>query len=167
MSDRRIFVDYIARTEGDGAIDIVIGPNGEIKKARWEVWEPPRFFEAFLIGRKYDEIPEMVQRICGICPHGHHLAAVRAVERAMGVKVSRQTTLLRELLHYGDWLQSHTLHVYCLAVPDYLGYESVLAMAGNEELLPVVTQALSLKRLGNDISVLIKGNEIKNRTSEV
>ena len=167
MSDRRIFVDYIARTEGDGAIDIVIGPNGEIKKARWEVWEPPRFFEAFLIGRKYDEIPEMVQRICGICPHGHHLAAVRAVERAMGVKVSRQTTLLRELLHYGDWLQSHTLHVYCLAVPDYLGYESVLAMAGNEELLPVVKQALSLKRLGNDISVLIQGNEIQNRTSVV
>jgi len=167
MSDRRIFVDYIARTEGDGAIDIVIGPNGEIKKARWEVWEPPRFFEAFLVGRKYDEIPEMVQRICGICPHGHHLAAVRAVERAMGVKVSRQTTLLRELLHYGDWIQSHTLHVYCLAAPDYLGYESVLAMAGNEELLPVVKQALSLKRLGNDMSVLIQGNEIQNRTSVV
>jgi len=167
MSDRRIFVDYIARTEGDGAIDIVIGPNGEIKKARWEVWEPPRFFEAFLVGRKYDEIPEMVQRICGICPHGHHLAAVRAVGRAMGVKVSRQTTLLRELLHYGDWIQSHTLHVYCLAAPDYLGYESVLAMAGNEELLPVVKQALSLKRLGNDMSVLIQGNEIQNRTSVV
>ncbi|HAF16788.1 MAG: Ni/Fe hydrogenase subunit alpha [Thermacetogeniaceae bacterium] len=167
MSDRRIFVDYIARTEGDGAIDIIIGPNGELKKARWEVWEPPRFFEAFLIGRKYDEIPEMVQRICGICPHGHHLAAVRAVERAMGVKVSLQTTLLRELLHYGDWIQSLTLHVYCLAAPDYLGYESVLAMAGNEELLPVVKQALSLKRLGNDISVLIQGNEIQNRTSVV
>jgi len=167
MSDRRIFVDYIARTEGDGAIDIVIGPNGELKKARWEVWEPPRFFEAFLVGRKYDEIPEMVQRICGICPHGHHLAAVRAVERAMGVKVSLQTTLLRELLHYGDWIQSHTLHVYCLAAPDYLGYESVLAMAGNEELLPVVKQALAVKRLGNDISVLIQGNEIQNRTSVV
>ena len=167
MSDRRIFVDYIARTEGDGAIDIVIGPNGELKKARWEVWEPPRFFEAFLVGRKYDEIPEMVQRICGICPHGHHLAAVRAVERAMGVKVSLQTTLLRELLHDGDWIQSHTLHVYCLAARDYLGYESVLAMAGNEELLPVVKQALAVKRLGNDISVLIQGNEIQNRTSVV
>ncbi|HHY30790.1 MAG TPA: hypothetical protein GX520_08925, partial [Syntrophaceticus sp.] len=73
MSDRRVFVDYIARTEGDGAIDIIIGPNGEIKKARWEVWEPPRFFESFMIGRKYDEVPEIVQRICGICPHAHHL----------------------------------------------------------------------------------------------
>jgi coenzyme F420-reducing hydrogenase alpha subunit len=167
MSDRRIFVDYIARTEGDGAIDIIIGPNGEIKKARWEVWEPPRFFEAFMVGRKYDEVPEIVQRICGICPHAHHLAAIRAVERAMGVKVSSQTTLLRELLHYGDWIQSHTLHVYCLAAPDFLGYESVLAMAGEGELLPVVKQALALKRLGNDISATIQGNEIQNRTSVV
>ncbi|MEG3066808.1 MAG: Ni/Fe hydrogenase subunit alpha [Syntrophaceticus schinkii] len=167
MSDRRVFVDYIARTEGDGAIDIIIGPNGEIKKARWEVWEPPRFFESFMIGRKYDEVPEIVQRICGICPHAHHLAAVRAVEAAMGVKVSLQTKMLRELLHYGDWMQSHTLHVYCLAVPDYLGYESVLAMAGSEELLPVVKQALALKRLANDMSVVIQGNEIQNRTSVV
>lgn len=167
MSDRRIFVDYIARTEGDGAIDIIIGPNGELKKARWEVWEPPRFFEAFMVGRKYDEVPEIVQRICGICPHAHHLAAVKAVERAMDVKVSRQTNLLRELLHYGDWLQSHTLHVYCLAAPDFLGYESVLAMAGDDELLPVVKQALSMKRLANDISVVIQGNEIQNRTSVV
>ena len=157
MSERRVFVDYIARTEGDGAIDIIIGPNGEIKKARWEVWEPPRFFEAFLIGRKYDEIPEIVQRICGICPHGHHLAAVKAVERAMGVKVSQQTKLLRELLHYGDWIQSLTLHIYCLAVPDYLGYEECSGNGRDEDLLPVVKQALALKRLGNDMSVVIQG----------
>lgn len=167
MSDRKIFVDYIARTEGDGAIDIVIGPDGELKKARWEVWEPPRFFEAFLVGRKYDEIPELVQRICGICPHAHHLAAVRAVEAAMDVKVSLQTKLLRELLHYGDWLQSLTLHIYCLAMPDFLGHESVLSMANDAELLPVVKQALALKRLANDISVVIQGNEIQNRTSVV
>jgi sulfhydrogenase subunit alpha len=100
MSDRRVFVDYIARTEGDGAIDIIIGPNGEIKKARWEVWEPPRFFESFMIGRKYDEVPEIVQRICGICPHAHHLAAVRAVEAAMALlqKASTRTSLGRTSL---------------------------------------------------------------------
>ncbi|MGB9791237.1 MAG: Ni/Fe hydrogenase subunit alpha [Thermacetogeniaceae bacterium] len=160
MTERRIYVDYIARTEGDGAIDIVIGPNGELKKARWEVWEPPRFFEAFLIGRKAEEVPEIVQRICGICPHAHHLAAVRAVERAMDVKVSEQTVLLRELLHYGDWIQSHSLHVFCLAAPDFLGYESVIAMAGNPELLPIVQKALELKRLGNDISCIVGGREV-------
>lgn len=167
MTERRIYVDYIARTEGDGAIDIVIGPNGELKKARWEVWEPPRFFEAFLIGRKAEEVPEIVQRICGICPHAHHIAALRAVERAMDVKVSEQTVLLRELLHYADWIMSHTLHVFCLAAPDFLGYESVIAMAGNPELLPIVQKALELKRLGNDLIVLISGHEIQNKTSVV
>ena len=74
MSDRRIYVDYIARTEGDGAIDIIIGSQGELKKARWEVWEPPRFFEAFLAAtpftRKYQKL---AARFCGICPHPHHL----------------------------------------------------------------------------------------------
>ncbi|MDH7576673.1 MAG: Ni/Fe hydrogenase subunit alpha [Bacillota bacterium] len=167
MSDRRIFVDYIARTEGDGAIDIIVGPNGELKKARWEVWEPPRFFEAFLVGRKAEEVPEIVQRICGICPHAHHIAAVRAVERAMGVKVSEQTVLLRELVHYSDWIMSHALHVFCLAAPDFLGYESVIAMAGNSDLLPIVGKALQLKRLGNDMIVVTTGHEIQNRTSVV
>jgi coenzyme F420-reducing hydrogenase alpha subunit len=167
MSDRRIFVDYIARVEGDGAIDIVIGPNGELKKARWEVWEPPRFFEGFLVGRSFEEVPEMVQRICGICPHPHLLASMISIERAMGVQVSEQTVLLRKLLALGDWFMSHVLHVYFLAMPDFLGYESVVAMAGNEALLPIVGQALKYKRLGNDISVLITGNEIQNRTAVV
>ncbi|MDN5292729.1 MAG: sulfhydrogenase subunit alpha [Eubacteriales bacterium] len=167
MSERRIFVDYLARMEGDGAIDIIIGPNGELKKARWEVWEPPRFFEAFLVGRKAEEVPEIVQRICGICPHAHHITALRALERAMGVQVSEQTVLLRELMHYSDWIMSHTLHVYCLAAPDFLGYESVIAMAENPELLPTVQKALQLKRLANDMIVAICGHEIQNRTSVV
>jgi sulfhydrogenase subunit alpha len=167
MSDRRINVDYLARMEGDGALDVIIGPNGEIKKARWEVWEPPRFFEGFLVGRRYDEIPEIAQRICGICPHAHHLSAARAIERAMGVKVSEQTVLLRELMHASDWIMSHALHIYCLAAPDFLGYESVIAMAGNPDLLPTVGQALNLKRLANDLIVMICGHEIQNRTSVV
>ena len=165
MSDRRLYVDYLARMEGDGAMDIVIGENGEIKKAAWEVWEPPRFFEAFLIGRKVEEAPELVQRICGICPHAHHIASLRSMERAMGIKVSEQTRLLRELMHYSDWIMSHALHIYCLAAPDFVGFESVVAMAGNPDLLPIVGKALGLKRLGNDMIVAICGNEIQNRTS--
>jgi len=127
--------------EGDGAMDVVIGEHGEIKKAAWEVWEPPRFFEAFLIGRKVEEVPELVQRICGICPHAHHISTLRAMERAMGIKVSEQTRLLRELMHYSDWIMSHALHVYCLAAPDFVGFESVVAMAGNPDLLPIVGKA--------------------------
>ncbi len=117
MSDRRIAVDYLARMEGDGGIDIVIGENGEIKNARWNVWEPPRFFEAFLIGRRPEEVPELVQRICGICPHAHQLAAIKALERAMEIKVSDQTWMLRDLFHAFDFIMSHALHIYCLASP--------------------------------------------------
>jgi coenzyme F420-reducing hydrogenase alpha subunit len=146
-------------------MDIVIGENGEIKKAAWEVWEPPRFFEAFLVGRKVEEAPELVQRICGICPHAHHISSLRSMERAMGIKVSEQTRLMRELMHYSDWIMSHALHIYCLAAPDFVGYESVVAMAGNPDLLPIVGKALNAKRLGNDMIVAICGNEIQNRTS--
>lgn len=164
---RNIRVDYIARTEGDGAFDILIDPNGVVKKASWNVWEPPRFFEAFLIGRKAEEVPEFVQRICGICPHSHHIAALRAIERAMDVKVSNQTALMRELLHYSDWIMSHSLHIYYLAAPDFLGYESVIAMAGNADLLPIVKNALEIKRLGNDMIVVLSGQEIQNKTSVI
>lgn len=167
MSDRKIFVGYVAREEGDGALDLVISAEGKVKEARYKIWEAPRFFESFLVGRKYDEVPELVQRICGICPHPHNLAAVQAVERAMGIEVSEQTRLLRRLLLVGDWISSHALHVFFLAAPDYLGYESVISMAGNPELLPVVQKALQFKRLGNDMSVLLTGHEIQNRTSVV
>lgn len=167
MSTRRIHVDYIARVEGDGAFDIVIDSNGVVKKASWQVWEPPRFFEAFLVGRKAEEVPELVQRICGICPHSHHIAALRVVERAMNIKISEQTALLRELLHYADWMMSHSLHVYYLAAPDFLGYESVIAMSDNPDLLPVVKKALRLKRLANDIIVVLSGQEVQNKTSVI
>ncbi|NLI93577.1 MAG: Ni/Fe hydrogenase subunit alpha [Peptococcaceae bacterium] len=167
MSNRRIHVDYIARAEGDGAFDIVIDNEGVLKKASWQVWEPPRFFEAFMVGRKAEEVPELVQRICGICPHSHHISALRAVERAMDVTVSEQTVLLRELLHYSDWIMSHALHVYYLAAPDFLGYESVIAMTENPDLLPIVKEALKLKRLGNDMIVCLSGQEIQNKTSVI
>ena len=167
MSERKIHVGYVAREEGDGALDMLISAEGKIKEARFKIWEAPRFFEAFLVGRRYDEVPELVQRICGICPHPHHLSAVRAVEMAMGIQVSEQTHLLRHLLLLGDWIMSHSLHVFFLAAPDYLGYESVVGMAGNPELLPVVKKALQFKRLGNDMSVVLTGHEIQNRTSVV
>jgi len=167
MSDRRIFVDYLARAEGEGAIDVVIGPNGEIKETRWKMFEPMRFFEAIGIGRRCEEIPEIAQRICGICPHPHHFSTVQAIERAMGVQLSEQTVLLRKLFLLGDVLQSNALHLYFLAAPDFVGYDSVIAMAANPELLPLVKKALELKRLGNDMSVLLGGHEIMFRSSVI
>jgi len=158
MAWERISVDYIARVEGEGALDVLV-KDKQVQDVKLEIFEPPRFFEAFLIGRKYDEAPEITSRICGICPHPHQLAAVQAVEKAMGIKVSEQTEDLRKLLLLGDWIQSHSLSVFMLSLPDYFGYESVIAMAANPDLAPVVERGLRLKRLGNDIQAAIGGRE--------
>lgn len=160
MSEKRITVDYLARCEGETGLDIVVGADGQVKEAKVVVFEPPRFFEGFLVGRRYDEVNEIVARICGICPTPHELSAVQAIERAMGVEVSEQTKDLRELLALSQWIQSHTLSIYMLTAPDYAGYESVIPMAGVPELLPVVQRALKLKRLGNDLTVAIGGREV-------
>ncbi|MCL5038799.1 MAG: Ni/Fe hydrogenase subunit alpha [Firmicutes bacterium] len=164
MSSLRVKVDYLARVEGEGALDIRVH-NGEIAELKLKIYEPPRFFEGFLVGRKYDEVPGIVSRICGICPASHQLTAIQAIEDAFGIKVSSQTRDLRKLLALSQWIQSHSLHIYMLALPDFLGYESVLTMAADH--LPAVQRALKLKRLGNDLTALIGGREVHPVTATV
>lgn len=130
MSERQIKVDYIARVEGEGALDIRIS-DGEILDLKLKIWEPPRFFQSFLVGRRFDEVPDMTARICGICPVSYMMTSIEAIEDAFGITASQQTRDLRRLLALSQWIQSHTLHVYMLAAPDFLGYESVIAMAGD------------------------------------
>lgn len=159
MSQKHIQVEYLARVEGETGLDIWVD-NGVVTDVKLEIFEPPRFFEGFLAGRRYDEVAGIVSRICGICPTPHQLSATQAIERAMGVEISSQTRDLRKLLALSQWIQSHTLHIYMLAAPDYLGYESVVSMAGNPGLLPAVERALRLKRLGNDLTAAIGGREV-------
>jgi coenzyme F420-reducing hydrogenase alpha subunit len=161
---KQIKVDYLARVEGEGALDIQVKDN-EIQSLKLRIFEPPRFFQGFLVGRKFDEVPEIVSRICGICPVAHQTTAIMALEDAMGIKVSRQTKDLRKLLVLSQYIQSHTLHIYMLAAPDFLGYESVLAMV--PDYTPVVTRALKLKRLGNDLTTCIGGREVHPVTAMV
>ncbi len=161
---KRIQVDYMARVEGEAALDIRLDGK-EIKKLQLEVFEPPRFFQGFLVGRDYDEVPDIVSRICGICPVSHQMASVQALEDALGVQVSEQTKQLRRLLALSQFIQSHILHVYMLAVPDFMGYESVLEMV--EEYKPVVERALRLKRLGNDLTNAVGGREVHPVTTVV
>ncbi|MDN5347436.1 MAG: sulfhydrogenase subunit alpha [Clostridia bacterium] len=157
MTTQTIHVDYLARVEGEGAIKIKVKDN-EITDLELRIFEPPRFFQGFLVGRKYSEVPGIVSRICGICPASHQITAIQALEDALGVKVSRQTKDLRLLLALSQWIQSHTLHIYFLALPDFLGYESSISMARDH--LPAVQRALKLKRLGNDLTALIGGREV-------
>ncbi|MCC7209807.1 MAG: Ni/Fe hydrogenase subunit alpha [Anaerolineae bacterium] len=154
---RTIKVETLARVEGEGAMILKI-KGDTVTEAKLNIYEPPRFFEAFLRGRAFREAPDITARICGICPVAYQMSACHAIEDALGVKVEGQLRALRRLLYCGEWIESHVLHVYMLHAPDFLGYQDVLAMAKDHPA--AVKQALELKKLGNDIMILLGGREI-------
>ena len=123
-----------------------------------KIFEPPRFFEAFLRGRAYSEAPDITARICGICPVAYQMSAVHAMEDACGVRVDGPLRALRRLLYCGEWIESHTLHVYMLHAPDFLGYADVIQMA--RDFPDVVQRGLQLKKAGNAIVALLGGREV-------
>ena len=152
-----IDVKHITRVEGHGRI-IVSTKEGVVKEVKLSITEANRFFESFVKGMQPAEVPWIVSRICGICCVGHQLTATKAVEAAMGIEVSPQTVLLRKLLTESQYLQSHVLHVYFLAVPDYLGVKSVLPLAKSHP--DVVKRALRLKKLANDYTTVFGGRTL-------
>lgn len=157
MPTKTIKVDYLARVEGEGALDLTI-ENGEVTAANLRIFEPPRFFEAFLQGRSYTELPDIVARICGICPVAYQMSAVQAVEDAFGVRVDGQLRALRRMLYCGEWIESHGLHVVMLHAPDFLGYPDAIRMA--EKHGDAVRKGLALKKAGNGLMALLGGREI-------
>jgi sulfhydrogenase subunit alpha len=154
---REINVDYLARVEGEGAMYLKLDGD-EIVDLQFSIFEPPRFYEAFLRGRKHSEAPDITARICGICPIAYQMSSINAMEFAAGAHVHPQIRALRRMLYAGEWIESHTLHVYMLHAPDFLGYESAIEIA--QDLPDVVTNALRLKKLGNSVMTLIGGREI-------
>jgi len=157
MSGKTIRVKYLARVEGEGAL-LVKMQGKNVTDVKLNIFEPPRFFEAFLRGRKFSEAPDITARICGICPVAYQMSACHAMEDALGVKVEGTLRELRRLLYCGEWIESHTLHVYMLHAPDFLGYEDSIRMAADHR--DVVERALRLKKTGNDIVNLLGGREI-------
>jgi len=157
MSSRVIKVDQLARVEGEGGV-FIKAKDGKVTDVKLNIFEPPRFFEAFLRGRKYSEAPDITARICGICPVAYQMSAVHAMENAFGVTVGGQLRALRRLLYCGEWIESHILHIYMLHAPDFLGYEDALALAKDHP--DIVQRALKLKKIGNDIVALLGGREI-------
>lgn len=164
MPDHDIHVHYVTRVEGHG--DIVCKTNnGVVEKAEFNVVEAPRFFEAACVGRAHYEIKDIVTRICGICACGHALASLRASEAAMSIEPSEQTVDLRKIVLHGENIQSHFLHAYFLAAPDFLGVGSVIPLATSHK--DVVVRALKLKKLGNDISEAIVGRHVHPITLKI
>ncbi len=154
MSTMRIDVHHVTRVEGHGNI-VVDVEKGEIRECRFEVVEAPRFFEAMVRGRPFNELSRITSRICGICAVGHATTSLRAVERALGVELSEQTKLLRRLNFHGEMLDSHVLHTYYLAAPDFFGVESVFPLIATHR--PVVERALRIKKLAGDLCAVVAG----------
>ncbi len=147
-------VHHVTRIEGHGNI-VVNATDGKIEKVEWQVPEAPRFFEAMVRGRSYEDIQTIVSRICGICSITHSLASTKAVENAMGIEVSEQADMVRILMHYSEQLQSHVLHVGYLVSPDLFGLPSVVPLAAKAP--EVVLAVIRLHRLANEWSDLIAG----------
>ncbi len=150
-------VDYLARVEGEGALTVKI-KAGRVVDVKFKIFEPPRFFEAFLRGRSYAEAPDITARICGICPVAYQMSSCHAMEDAFGASVGGPLRDLRRLLYCGEWIESHALHVYLLHAPDFLGYESAIHLAKDHR--DIVERGLKLKKIGNDIVTLLGGREI-------
>src|SRR3990170_955949 len=151
--DIKINIHHITRVEGHGNIVIDI-KKGIIKELKLEIVESPRFFEAMLRGRKYDEAQHIMSRICGICAVSHTSASLKAIEDAMSIKISRQATLLRKLAFHGEMLQSHILHLYFLVLPDFFRVGSIVPLAETQP--DAVRRGLRLKSLPMRYAILLQ-----------
>jgi sulfhydrogenase subunit alpha len=157
MKSKSVKVDYLARVEGEGGLHIKIKDNRVID-VKFNIFEPPRFFEGFLQGRKFTEAPDITARICGICPIAYQMSSAYAMEMACGINIEGPLRALRRLIYCGEWIESHALHVYMLHAPDFLGYDDAVRMAADYPEL--VKQGLKLKKIGNDLMILLGGREI-------
>ncbi len=152
-----LHVPVLARVEGEGAMHVKV-VDGQVSDIRLEIYEPPRFFEAFLQGRHFSEPADITARICGICPVAYQMSATHAMERLAGVTVDGELRELRRLLYCGEWIESHVLHIGFLHAPDFLGYHSGIAIAA--DFPEMVESVLQLKKTGNQIIEVLGGRPI-------
>jgi sulfhydrogenase subunit alpha len=155
--DRHISVEALARVEGEGAMHVEV-TDGQVERVELEIYEPPRYFEAFLRGRSFLEPPDITARICGICPVAYQLSAINAIESLCQVEVPDGIRQLRRLLYCGEWLESHVLHVFLLHAPDFLGYQGAIEMAADHREL--VEMALRMRKIGNRVLEVVGGRAI-------
>jgi sulfhydrogenase subunit alpha len=154
---RQLTVSSLARVEGEGALRVTLR-DGQVERAELDIYEPPRFFEAMLRGRAGTEPPDITARICGICPVAYQTSACNALEALAGVQLDPQVAALRRLLYCGEWISSHSLHIYLLHAPDFLGYPDAISFAHDHP--GPIERGLALKKTGNALLELIGGRAI-------
>ena len=152
-----LHVGTLARVEGEGAMHIEID-DGKVTEVQLRIFEPPRFYEAFLRGRAWTEPPDITARICGICPVAYQFSSCMAIEDACGVTVPATIQAMRRLLYCGEWIESHALHIYLLHAPDFLGYPGAIEMAKDHGA--AVERGLRLKKAGNDLMTVVGGRSV-------
>ncbi|MBX9787296.1 MAG: Ni/Fe hydrogenase subunit alpha [Pirellulales bacterium] len=158
MSQRRtIRVEALTRVEGEAALHLQLR-DGAVEHVRLNIYEPPRLFEAFLRGRALEDVPDITARICGICPVAYQMSSVHALEAALGIEMPEELQVLRRLLYCGEWIESHALHVHMLHAPDFLGYDSALAMAKEYPL--EFQRGLEIRKYGNQLLETLGGRAI-------
>ena len=155
MSKINFEVHQLTRIEGHGNIKVEIS-DGKVETVLWEVTEAPRFFETMLRGRPWHDVHVLASRICGICSVSHQIASLEATENAFGLRPSEQTVLLRKLLYAGEIIESHALHIFLLASPDFSGVGSVIPIIDKE----MVLGGLNLKKMGNEIMQIVGGRAV-------
>ncbi|KAB1990479.1 Ni/Fe hydrogenase subunit alpha [Streptomyces triticiradicis] len=154
---RVLRLDALTRVEGEAALHLRV-QDGSVTETRLRIYEPPRFFEAFLVGRGHTEPPDITSRICGICPVAYQMSACQAVERACGVTVEGPLAELRRLLYCGEWIESHALHIHLLHAPDFLGHADVVGLARDQRA--AVERGLRIKQAGNAIMEQLGGRAV-------
>lgn len=159
MAERRIDLNLpvLTRVEGEGALRLRVKGN-RIEQLEFRIYEPPRFFEKFLEGRHFSEVPDIVARICGICPVAYQVTAANALEAALAVAVDPWVREMRRLVYCGEWIQSHSLHIHLLALPDLFGCDSVITLA--QKAPAAVRRGLRLQGLGNRLMRLLGGRSV-------
>ena len=152
-----INVPVLTRVEGEGALELKVRKN-KVKKLRLRIYEPPRYFEKFLEGRHFDEVPDLVARICGICPVAYQVSAVNAFESLFEIELPPWVEAMRRVMYCGEWLESHALHIHLLALPDLFGYSNGVAMA--KDYPEEIGRGLRLQALGNDLMRLLGARSV-------
>ncbi|MGC8825038.1 MAG: Ni/Fe hydrogenase subunit alpha [Bacteroidales bacterium] len=165
---QKITIDPVTRVEGHGKVTLYVGNDGRIEQARFHIVEF-RGFERFVQGRPYWEMPVLVQRLCGICPVSHHLAAAKAIDVIVGAgpgdELPPTAEKMRRLMHYGQIFQSHSLHFFYLASPDLLfgidadpAVRNVLYLA--QENRDLAHRAILMRKFGQEIILATAGKKI-------